>query len=145
PVIDFGCGTGRASLRLKEAGYEAILVDFADNCRDEEAMSLPFLEWDLSQRCPLKAPYGLCTDVMEHIPLDDVPAVIKSIMNSAGKVLFQISTVPDKFGALVGATLHNTVREHQWWSEMLSCLGFLVEMERQGPVSSIFIVTATPN
>lgn len=140
PVIDFGCGAGRAGLRLASAGYETILVDFADNCRDEEALSLPFLEWDLSQACPLRAPYGLCTDVMEHIPTDEVENVIASIMGSAGKVLFQISTVPDKFGALIGATLHNTVKDHSWWADKFSSLGFHIESETCGPISSMFLV-----
>lgn len=138
PVIDFGCGTGRAALRLHEAGYEVILVDFADNCRDNEALGLPFLEWDLSRPCPLRAPYGLCTDVMEHIPPDAVDAVIQNIVEAAEEVFFQISTVPDKYGAVIGDKLHLTVQKHEWWKEKFKALGLEVIHDEDREIASIF-------
>lgn len=140
PVIDFGCGTGRAALLLHEDGYEVILVDFADNCRDEEAQSLPFLEWDLSRPCPLSAPYGLCTDVMEHIPPEMVDAVITNILGSAEQVLFQISTVPDLYGSLIQSRLHLTVENHEWWKSKFESLGLDILYEDDRKIASIFIV-----
>jgi hypothetical protein len=44
-IIDFGCGTGRASIALSKREHSVFLIDFTDNCRDEEAMALPFLHW----------------------------------------------------------------------------------------------------
>jgi SAM-dependent methyltransferase len=125
-VIDFGCGTGRASIALAKFGYEPILVDFADNCRDAEALSMPFLVADLTKRIPLRAPYGYCIDVMEHIPEKDVDTVIQNIMESAKQTFFQIATLPDRSGVLIGATLHNTVRPHEWWAEKLNQLGLKI-------------------
>lgn len=140
PVIDFGCGTGRAALNLNRSGYQVICVDFADNCRDDEALSLPFLEWDLSQPCPLRAPYGFCTDVMEHIPPDAVDAVIQNITEAANEVFFQISTVPDNFGALIGGSLHLTVEQHEWWKEKFKSLGLEVLNDEDRGIASIFMV-----
>jgi hypothetical protein len=140
PVIDFGCGTGRAALRLRESGYSVICVDFADNCRDDEALSLPFLEWDLSKPCPLRAPYGFCTDVMEHIPPNAIDAVIQNIVEAAVETFFQISTVPDSFGPLVGGPLHLTVRSHAWWKEKFKSLGLEILTEENRGDASVFMV-----
>jgi SAM-dependent methyltransferase len=139
-IIDFGCGTGRAGLKMSEAGHAVHLVDFAENCRDLSALHLPFLECDLTEPIPLSAPYGFCTDVMEHIPTDQVDAVISNIMASAGCVFFQIATVPDEFGAMIGKDLHLTVRPHLWWYNMFLALGFNVDWERDHGVASQFVI-----
>lgn len=139
-IIDFGCGTGRGGLKLNEAGHAVYLVDFAENCRDAAALHLPFLECDLTQPIPLSAPYGFCTDVMEHIPPDEVEAVISNIMASAERVFFQISTVPDEFGAVIGQSLHLTVRPHLWWYNMFLALGFKVDWELDQRIASQFLI-----
>lgn len=125
-VIDFGCGTGRAAVELAKAGRQPLMIDFADNCRDEEAMKLPFLEWDLSRPIPASARYGLCADVLEHIPTDTLPAVIRNIMAAAETVYFQASTVPDNLGALLQAPLHMTVRPATWWLDLFRGMGYSV-------------------
>lgn len=140
PVIDFGCGTGRASLRLVDAGYTVMLVDFADNCRDDEALRLPFLEWDLTRPCPLRAPYGICCDVMEHIPPGDVDTVIRNIMASARKVFFHISTIPDLMGEFISSTLHLTVRNHLWWEQAFRDGAYKILASARGEISSTFMV-----
>jgi len=122
-VLDFGCGTGRAALALRRAGLDVLLIDFADNCRDEEAIDLPFLEWDLTRPLPPHARYGICCDVMEHIPTESVDVVLGNLMAAADNVFFQISTVPDKGGQLIGHDLHLTVRPHGWWLDRLAVHG----------------------
>lgn len=139
-IIDFGCGTGRAGLALAKAGHLVILTDFADNCRDDEALSLPFVQCDLTQPIPLDAPYGFCTDVMEHIPPEDVETVIRNIMASAKTVFFQISTVPDTFGALIQSKLHLTVRSHAWWLNTFKSLDLCVVQDTEQTRASVFIV-----
>lgn len=138
-VLDFGCGTGRASLELAKAGCDVLLIDFADNARDEEAMGLPFLEWDLTRPLPPHAEFGICTDVMEHIPTVDVPTVLRNITDAADNVFFQISTVPDHFGATIGHALHLTVEPHAWWHKQLQAVGE-VTFERDLGDASIFLV-----
>jgi hypothetical protein len=77
---------------------------------------------------------------MEHIPTTDVDAVVANIMQSAGLVVFQISTVPDVMGAAIGHTLHHTVQPHAWWLETLSRHGTVLEHEA-GDIESRFVVT----
>jgi hypothetical protein len=139
-IIDFGCGTGRASVALARKGHSVFLVDFADNCRDPEAALLPFLEWDLTKPLNLRAPHGICCDVMEHIPTEDVEAVIANIMASAETVFFQISTVPDSFGVVIGQPLHLTVKPHDWWLGLFTYLGFSVSWSECADTYSRFLV-----
>lgn len=136
-IIDYGCGTGRAGLAFDKAGLAVLLMDFAPNCRDEEAMKLPFIQWDLTRPIPSRSEYGYCTDVMEHIPPDDVMTVLGNIMKSSKKVFFQISTIDDVRGDLIGAPLHLSVHSHNIWLEWLSKFG-VVAWAHKGDIASLF-------
>ena len=140
-IIDFGCGTGRGGLALSRAGLDVTLVDFAANCRDDEAKALPFVLADLTRSIDLDGPYGYCTDVMEHVPPSDVDRVIRNVMGAAETVFFQISTVPDECGALIGHDLHLTVQPHVWWLRKFEGLGYRVTWEQDHGIYSQFIVT----
>jgi len=135
-IIDFGCGTGRAGIKLKEYGFEVLLIDFTDNCRDDEALDIPFIQWDLTNHIPVNAPHGLCTDVMEHIPTKDVQTVIDNIMDASEKVFFQISTVDDIGGRLIGATLHHTVKPHKDKFK-----GYKVDFAENAGIASLFYIS----
>lgn len=139
-IVDFGCGTGRAGCQLAKTGHDVLLVDFADNCRDSEAKGIPFLEWDLTLPMPFRAPYGLCADVMEHIPPDDVDKTLKNIVEAAGTVFFQISTEDDVFGGVIGHDLHLTVRPHDWWRKALQKTGAEVIFDEDEGQTSCFLV-----
>jgi hypothetical protein len=79
---------------------------------------------------------------MEHIPTEDVEKVIANITASAGQVLFQIATVPDKFGATIGQRLHLTVRDHDWWAARMPQI---LWQERGGSHSSFYVSSQTGN
>ncbi len=119
-IIDFGCGSGRATAALAAEGYKVLGIDFAANCLDE-GVKIPFCVANL-WRLPggLSSDWGYCCDVMEHIPTDRVNDVI---LNIAGAVtegaFFNISFVGDKCGIMVGEVLHNTVKPPEWWQRML--------------------------
>lgn len=126
-VRDFGCGTGRAGLRLKAAGLRVELIDFAGNCRDPEALTLPFRKHDLRQ--PLgecESALGFCTDVLEHIEEADLPAVLATIKSACTQAMLHVSLIEDVGGDLLGQRLHVTVRPADWWLELLSRCGIEV-------------------
>lgn len=139
-IIDFGCGTGRAARRMADVGHNVVMIDFASNCLDAIAGDLMFVPADLTKPLYLDAPYGFCTDVMEHIPTGDVPTVINNIMDAAPLTFFQISTVPDQMGVLIGQTLHLTVKHHAWWRELFESLGYLIRWQEMGDIASSFYV-----
>lgn len=138
-VLDLGCGTGRASLRMHDAGLSPVMLDFAGNCRDEFAEFLPFYEHDLSEPILLRADYGFCADVMEHIPAEQTDAVLANIFAACPRVFFSIGTEHDNMGLLINQTLHVNVADHGQWRERLASHGtILFEDEREG--ASIFYV-----
>lgn len=140
-IVDYGCGTGRGSLKLRElTECEIVQVDFTKNCRDENARDFIFITADLTEKIPVLGDYGFCTDVMEHIPPEKVDAVILNIMESSPEVFFQISTVPDIMGSIIGQTLHLTVRPHEWWRKKFEDLGFSVKWEEKTDIASLFFI-----
>ncbi len=141
-VIDFGCGTGRGALALKQETHcNLLLVDFTENSRDPAAQELPFIQKDLTQPMFLSGDYGYCTDVMEHIQPELVEAVIHNILQCTPIVFFQISLVPDAFGETIGQTLHLSVHPLSWWYDLFNHLGYHVLWNRDQGDSALFLVS----
>jgi len=132
-VIDFGCGPGRSVYPLLKAGLEVELIDFASNCLDIPVllMSLAahsnvrfheFCLWDLS---PSLAPaeWGICFDVLEHIPPDQIDRVLAQIASRVTcGILIIIDLQKDKLGDKIGEPLHLTIQPSSWWREHLERL-----------------------
>lgn len=134
-VIDFGAGTGRGALMLAAMGSMKVqMLDFAPNCLDPEVAEacktqperIKFMVCDITKRVPVEAAYGYCTDVMEHIPRDDVPRVLRNILGSAQHCFFGIATRPDQLGELIGEQLHLTVEPMAWWLKQLTDIGAVI-------------------
>lgn len=142
-IADFGCGTGRASIAISERiECQMILVDFAENSRDPEARAFDFVKTDLTgSGLPLFAHYGFCADVMEHIEPEKVDTVIRNVMDACKSCFFQISTVPDHMGALIGHPLHLTVKPHTWWRDKFISLGYAVAWEEEQEMAALFYLT----
>lgn len=117
-VIDFGCGSGRALKAFQEKGLEVLGVDIAVNCLNPD-INVPLCISPLWSLPDIKGDFGFCTDVMEHIPPEYVDDVLRGIKKSVSKVYFQIATIPDGFGDLIGERLHLTVKPTKWWLETL--------------------------
>lgn len=142
-LIDYGSGTGRASFAFSEyKGMNVTAVDFADNAF-ECATGLGYIDfvhaclWDLP--AGLESDWAYCTDVMEHIPIEKVEAVIAGISERTRKgAYFNIATRPDNLGALIGRKLHMTVMQGSGWQTFLSKYFAHVEMiEREGEATFI--------
>ena len=123
-VIDLGCGTGRGGLMLATLGQlNVTMVDFASNCLDEDIRPMletqkhvmRFVEADLTEEIPATAQYGFCTDVLEHIPTEDVDKVLDNCLHACQHVFFQIAMFEDAHGDAIGHRLHLTIKPYEWW------------------------------
>jgi 2-polyprenyl-3-methyl-5-hydroxy-6-metoxy-1,4-benzoquinol methylase len=134
-LIDFGCGIGRASNLFHLIGLNVRVIDIAANCLDEEVdedLKKIFIQaclWDdLSGLLPfIPAEYGYCCDVLEHIPLERMGAVLNNIAKHSKIGFFQVCFVDDTFGKKINDTLHLTVKPYSWWRDFLGSYGELVE------------------
>lgn len=150
-VIDFGAGTGRGALMLALlGGCKVTMLDFAENCLDEDVRNalttqshvLSFQLHDLNRPAKVSAQYGYCTDVMEHIPPQDVDRVLRNILKAAQHVFFQISCTDDVCGALIGEPLHLSVHPYAWWLNKLQELDCTIHWSRDDGHTCMFYVTA---
>jgi len=149
-VLDLGCGTGRGGFALALlGGLDVTLVDFADNCLDEDirdmlptqSHALRFVEADLTKPLPVQAAYGFCVDVLEHIPPSQVDAVIDNCLTACQHVYFQIATEDDVMGELVGHKLHLSVHPYDWWEEKFRARGVVVHWSKAVEGACAFYVT----
>jgi hypothetical protein len=70
-----------------------------------------------------------------------VDTTIANLLSATPKVFFQISTVPDNLGALIGQPLHLSVHQHDWWDEKFCSLGYAVQWSREEETAVLFYVT----
>lgn len=117
-LLDYGCG--------KALGY-------SDKC-EEIQLKKPVQEiWNIDSYTlydPAYPKYNtlptgtydivICTDVLEHIPEQDLDWVIERILNYSTKIVFlNICTAPAlkhfKKGKFKGKNLHISVFEDKWW------------------------------
>jgi SAM-dependent methyltransferase len=149
-VLDLGCGTGRGGLNLAFfGGMDVTMVDFAGNCLDADIVpmletqkhALRFVEADLSEPLPVKAAYGYCTDVMEHIRPHHVDRVIDNCLAACQHVFFQISTVDDICGVLIGHKLHLSVHPYKWWLQKFKEKDCVIHWSQETDNTCLFYVS----
>lgn len=135
-LLDIGCGTGAAGLEFQcRHNMDVSWLDITDAGllniipRERFIQEPLWMDWGRKVAWYNKVDYdyGFCCDVMEHIPTEYSMLVIDRILQYCNTTWFQISLVPDNFGATIGQTLHLTVRPFDWWLERLHFSGKVIE------------------
>ena len=104
------------------------LLDYG--CGEAMHHRKPFLVGNTTLYDPYCEPYSrvpvgtfdmvICTDVMEHIPEQDVARVIADLINYTDKVLFlAICTKPASKKFANGINVHLTVQPAPWWDRLI--------------------------
>jgi len=112
-VLDYGCGKAKGWHRGKYAhviGIDPNEVYLYDPCVPDYN-TYPDRQFDMV----------VCTDVMEHIPLDGIPIVLGNIFSLAKKAVFiTVSTRPAKKMLTTDLNAHLTVQPPEWWREQIN-------------------------
>lgn len=126
-VLDIGAGSGAATVKLKEAGLNAVGFDLTDTAWNHP--DIPFRMGCAWQPLPFDNvfDFGFCCDVMEHVPTQFTALAISRILDVCDRAFFSISFKPDVMGRAIGEPLHLTVQPFRWWRDTFRELGTLYE------------------
>ena len=123
---------------LRTRQYLQTALDYGAG-RGSVALAFPDISWTEydpgipAMRDRPKGQFDLvvCTDVMEHVEIDYVEAVIADLAEHTRLVLFvDIACFPTNSvfasGPYEGKDIHITVREPQWWIDKFEACGLLM-------------------
>jgi len=146
-LIDIGCGSGKALMKLRDAGFDVTGLDLVRAL--PESLDIPVLIGPVwSHRTWQRQPPtfeqlwldSYCTDVLEHIPTEYIALTLAVISAQCRSTFFSISNVSDHFGSTIGQPLHLTVRPFTWWKQRIEESGGKVLHARDLMTDSIFFV-----
>lgn len=114
--LDFGCGNSRAIFTLFPDAAIHVRHDFAHPSYQAEPP--PGLRYDV----------GLCTDVMEHVPAEEIDRVLARLAALSDTWLFIIPIGPASQKLPDGSNAHVSQHPADWWRARLAA-GLDAEVE----------------
>lgn len=128
-ALDVGCGLGKLFAEWNDKEIDAWGVDITESClamHTREDWGHKFKEvsiWDMVWDRHFD--FGICADVMEHIPTDRISLSLERISICCDEVLFKIAHfIGNDLG---GPRLHLTLRPVAWWINQMESVGGIAE------------------
>ncbi len=129
-VLDVGCGLGQGVASMRNNGIEAYGIDISDKIKQfwEEGNIGQFCQTACADKIPFPDNHFdlvVCTEVMEHIPEEEVRTVLKEIKRVGTHFFFTIAMsralhkMPHD-----GSEPHICVKSPAWWKDVFEELGF---------------------
>ena len=143
-ILDYGCGKAKYynnQIHLGGKYYKGVTEYWG---LEEVKLFDPGVEE--YQNYPIKKYDGvICTDVLEHVAIEDLDNVVKDILDFSNKfVFFVVSTILDQKTLDDGRNVHQTVKNEDWWRSFFSKfegystnLDFIVMLTNLGKNSDI--------
>jgi hypothetical protein len=127
-VLDYGCGKSQLVNKMK--GIRGFRFDPA---------IFGFDELPAGMKGTGNVDAVITTDVLEHIPEDQLPDVMREITSISEKQLHLIFTILDSNYLPDGSPCHVTVKPFHWWIKFIasfvsSPVYYIAEMERKSRV-----------
>lgn len=124
-INDYGCGTGRPAVRIKQLrpDVKLNLVDIATNALEKEVADLLGPEvsftvaplWRLPDRFPV-ADWGYCIDVLMTVPPEKLDEILSEIARTCRSFFAQVYDWPDIRLGVDYTTIKETPA---WWLDQL--------------------------
>jgi hypothetical protein len=111
-LFDYGAGKGE-SFRTPEVLRKLGLATMS--CWDPAVSGIQEFPFGIKQDCVL------CTDVLEHIPVQDIPWVLDEIFSIANKAVYLTITTSPSYALMPdGTNAHCSAMTPEWWSTTVS-------------------------
>lgn len=109
-ILDYGCGQNTLAAALAARGFKTRSYDPAIPAFDHE---------------PAPADLVVCTDVLEHVEIESMPAVLSHLAQLCRRKLFVVISLVETSKTLSdGRQAHITLRPVETWLEWLVFAGF---------------------
>jgi len=145
--LDVGCGRANGVEHARGEGYDVHGCDIA-----ESAIKC-WIERGVNDYCSVctgtDMPYEdnefdvvLCSEVMEHVPEDDVLSMFKEILRVGSNLfIFTISLIPEKIPLAGYIQTHITVKPPNWWFKKFEEAGYnIIQAGRNEGYTGITVV-----
>jgi len=110
-MLDYGCGKGR------QYSVEGIHKEYFNNI--QPAMYDPAVE-QFSELPKGKFDLVICTDVLEHIPEEDLDSFLKHLYSKADSAVYLgICNIPADTFLSDGRNAHVTLKSFDWWIDKI--------------------------
>lgn len=149
-VLDAGCGRGDVVAHLLRKGYEARGVEVSQFAvQNGEVVTGEVLQGDLASLPFPDRHFDLVfsSEVLEHIPADQIPKVARELVRVCGRRLFlTISLRPSS----QNNAFHCTLRSRNWWEQRFIEAGaqpvsdLVARFQQRGPFDNREVILRGP-
>ena len=125
--VDIGCAKGFLVHALRILGCDAFGEDISEyaieNCHEKVK---PFLSTETDKKYDLL----ICKDVLEHVPQEQLPTLLKKLLPRADQFFFVIPLADNNLFRIREYEIditHVTKKDEEWWINLFRSCGFFLK------------------
>ena len=124
-IFDYGCGKGQQyqPIQIKDDKGN-LLFNSIQEYLGIEKITLYDPNYEPFNKLPTEKSDGvICTDVLEHIPEEDIDWVLDELFSFANKFVFaNVACFPAEKHLPNGENAHCTIKEPEWWKNKVESI-----------------------
>lgn len=125
-ALDLGCGNGYAVRQMRERGLPWFGIEHSRTAFERDLREPWFFHGETTQFAAGQFDLAYSTEVLEHIPEDQAPAVVADLCRVTRRYMFlTISLRPSSDNN----RYHCTLKPRAWWEALFTQNGFVVDTE----------------